>query len=92
MKLTDDLKKKLEAAQSKEEVEAILAEAKKAAEDAGVIHDDEDLDQVAGGSTETPLWNCPDCGKKVKPIYVSIGVYACPCGHIFHRYWWEFWK
>ena len=51
MKPTEELKNKLEAAQSKEEAEAILAEAKKAAENAGVILDDEDLDQVAGGST-----------------------------------------
>ena len=51
MKLTDDLKKKLETAQSKEEVEAILAEAKKAAEDAGILIDDAELDQVAGGGT-----------------------------------------
>ena len=49
MKLTDDLKKKLETAQSKEEVEAILAEAKKAAEDAGILIDDAEMDQVAGG-------------------------------------------
>ena len=49
MKLSDDLKKKLEAAQSKEEAEAILAEAKKAAEEAGMILSDTELDQVAGG-------------------------------------------
>ena len=51
MKLSDDLKKKLESAQSKEEAEAILAEARKAAEDAGIILDDAELDQVAGGGT-----------------------------------------
>ena len=50
MKLSDDLKKKLEAAQSKEEAEAIIAEARKAAEDAGIILDDAELDQVAGGA------------------------------------------
>ena len=93
MKLTDDLKKKLETAQSKEEAEAILAEAKKAAGDAGVILDDEELDQVAGGSTDSSLWYCPECCKKVEPIYVSFGVYKCQqCGHNFYRHWWEFWK
>ena len=51
MKPTEELKNRLEAAQSKEEAEAILAEAKKAAENAGVILDDEDMDQVAGGGT-----------------------------------------
>ena len=49
MKLTDDLKKKLERAQSKEETELILAETKKGVENAGVILDDAELDQVAGG-------------------------------------------
>ena len=57
MKLSDDLKKKLEAAQSKEEAEAILAEAKKAAEDAGVILDDAEMDQVAGGMGPAVLIN-----------------------------------
>ena len=57
MKLTDDLKKKLETAQSKEEAEAILAEAKKAAEDAGVILDDAEMDQVAGGMGPAVLIN-----------------------------------
>ena len=49
MKLSDDLKKKLESAQTKEEAEAIIAEIKKAAEDAGIIIDEAELDQVAGG-------------------------------------------
>ncbi len=50
MKLADDLKKKLESAQSKEEKASILAETKKGAENAGVILDDTELDNVAGGS------------------------------------------
>lgn len=50
MKLTDDLKKKLERAQSKEETELIFAETKKGVENAGVILDDAELDQVAGGA------------------------------------------
>ena len=49
MKLTDDLKKKLEAAKTKEEAKEILDEAKKNMEDAGIILDDTELDQVAGG-------------------------------------------
>ena len=57
MKLSDDLKKKLEAAQSKEEAEAILAEAKKAAEDAGILIDDAEMDQVAGGMGPAVLIN-----------------------------------
>ncbi len=91
MKLTDELKGKLENA-SEEEAKKILEETKKDVEDAGVILDDEDLDQIAGGSTDTPLWDCPDCGKAVRPSYVSYGMYACPCGHIFYKHWWEFWK
>ena len=49
MKLTNDLKKKLEAAKTKEEAKEILDEAKKNMEDAGIILDDTELDQVAGG-------------------------------------------
>ena len=43
MKLTGELKEKVEKTESKEE-------AKKAIEDAGMILDDTELDQVAGGS------------------------------------------
>ena len=43
MKLTGELKEKVEQAESKEE-------AKKTIEDAGMILDDAELDQVAGGS------------------------------------------
>ena len=50
MELTNELKEKLEGAQSKEEAEAILAEAKKGIDNAGVILDEAELDQVAGGT------------------------------------------
>ena len=43
MKLTGELKEKVEKTENKEE-------AKKVIEDAGMILDDADLDQVAGGS------------------------------------------
>ena len=49
MELTNELKKKLENAQSKEEAEAILAEAKKVAENAGIVINDAELNEVAGG-------------------------------------------
>ena len=49
MKLTEDLKKKLGGAESEEEVKTILTETKQNVEDAGVILDDADLDQAAGG-------------------------------------------
>ena len=51
MKPTEELKNRLEAAQSKEEKAAILAETKGGVELAGIILDDEDMDQVAGGGT-----------------------------------------
>ncbi len=54
MKFTNDLKKKLEGAQNKEEVQAIIDETKKGVEAAGVILDDEDLDKAAGGSRPLP--------------------------------------
>ncbi len=46
MELTGDLKKKVEAAASRDE-------AKKTLEDAGMLLTDEELDRVAGGSTFT---------------------------------------
>lgn len=49
MKLTDELKGKLENA-SEEEAKKILEETKKDVEDAGVILDDAELDKAAGGS------------------------------------------
>ncbi|MCR5098978.1 MAG: hypothetical protein K6B14_08520 [Lachnospiraceae bacterium] len=49
MKLTDELKGKLENAASEEEAKKILGEAKKSVEDAGVILDDDELDKAAGG-------------------------------------------
>jgi len=49
MKLTDDLKNKIDGAKSEEEVKEILGETKKNVKDAGVILDDAEMDQVAGG-------------------------------------------
>ena len=49
MKLTDDLKNKIDGAKSNEEVKEILGETKKNVEDAGIILDDAEMDQVAGG-------------------------------------------
>ena len=48
MKLTEELKGKLENA-SEDEVKKILEETKKEVEEAGVILDDAELDQAAGG-------------------------------------------
>ena len=50
MELTGELKEKVEQTKDKEE-------AKKAIEDAGVILNDEELDQVAGGAE---LWTFDD--------------------------------
>ena len=49
MELTENLKKKLGGAQTKEEVKEILDETKKNVEAAGVVLDDADLDKAAGG-------------------------------------------
>ena len=49
MRLTEELKGKLENA-SEEETRKILEATKKNVEDAGVILDDAELDQAAGGS------------------------------------------
>ena len=49
MKLTENLKNKLGGAQSEEEVNEIIDKTKKNVEAAGVILDDDDLDEVAGG-------------------------------------------
>ena len=47
MKLTGKLKEKVERAENKEQVKEII-------EDAGMILDDAELDQVAGGEEEYP--------------------------------------
>ena len=62
MKITDELKKNLENAQSKEEADAILTDAVKGAEDTGVEISDEDLDQISGGSEgqQMPAWRPGD--------------------------------
>lgn len=52
MKLTGELKKKIDNAASEEEVKAILDEVKNGAENAGIILDDGELDQAAGGQIE----------------------------------------
>ena len=62
MKLTDNIKEKLDNAKSEEEVKTILENVKGGAEDAGVILEDADLDNAAGGyyiPGEVPklLWN-----------------------------------
>ena len=49
MKLTDELKKKIDNAKSEEEVKSILEEFKGGVEEAGLILNDEELDSVAGG-------------------------------------------
>ena len=49
MKLTEQIKEKIDKAQSKEEVKTILENVKDGAEEAGVILDDDDLDQESGG-------------------------------------------
>ena len=52
MKLTEKLKNKIDGAKSEQEVKTILAETKQNVEEAGVILDDAELDQVAGGVTQ----------------------------------------
>ena len=54
MELTDKIKEKIENAKSEEEVKTILDDVKGGVEDAGVILDDEELDQVAGGARTLP--------------------------------------
>lgn len=49
MKLTDQIKEKIDNAKSEEEVKTILENVKEGAEDAGLILDDEDLDKASGG-------------------------------------------
>ena len=59
MKITDELKGKLENARSAEEAKKIIEETKKNVEDAGVILDDAELDKAAGGQYEFPGKNDP---------------------------------
>ncbi len=49
MKLTEKLQNKIDGAKSEQEVKTILAETKQNVEDAGVILDDAELDQISGG-------------------------------------------
>ena len=49
MKLTEELKGKLENAGSAEEARKILGKTREAVEEAGIILDDAELDQAAGG-------------------------------------------
>ncbi len=49
MKITESLKAKLDNAASNEEVKKILDETKKGVEDAGIILDEAELNEVAGG-------------------------------------------
>ena len=49
MKLTEELKKKIDNAASEKEVKVILKNVKEGAEDAGIILDDAELDLAAGG-------------------------------------------
>ena len=53
MKLTDELKKKIDTAASEKEVKDILENVKGGAEAAGIILDDEELDQASGGGSHT---------------------------------------
>ena len=49
MEFTDKIKEKIDNAKSEEEVKTILEDVKGGAEDVGVILDDAELDQAAGG-------------------------------------------
>ena len=51
MKLTDQIKEKIDNAKSEEEVKTILENVREEAEDAGLILDEEELDKAAGGET-----------------------------------------
>ena len=76
MKLTGELKKQVEKAETREE-------AKKAIADAGMLLNDDELDQVSGGNSEeeskyctcaNPVfapgtWTCIRCGKAKEPYF-----------------------
>ena len=49
MKLTDELQNKIGNAKSEDEVKKILGETKQNVEEAGVVLDDAELDQISGG-------------------------------------------
>ena len=53
MKLTDQIKEKIERADSKEKRQNILNDVKNKVMDAGVILDDSELEQVSGGENFT---------------------------------------
>lgn len=53
MKLTDQIKEKIERADSKEKKQDILNDVKNKVMDAGVILDDSELEQVSGGENFT---------------------------------------
>ena len=55
MELTKKVKEKLEGVQTEAEAQAIIEEVKKEAEEAGIVLDDKDLDEVAGGWMAYPL-------------------------------------
>ncbi len=57
MELTDKIKEKIDNAKSEEEVKTILEDVKGGAEDAGVILDDAELDQAAGGISAKENWH-----------------------------------
>ena len=50
MKITEKLKGRLQSAKSADEVQTILKEVKKRTEEAGLVLNDEELDEVSGGS------------------------------------------
>ena len=52
MKLTEELKKKIDTAASEKEVKTILDGVKVGVEDAGIILDDAELDLAAGGMVQ----------------------------------------
>ncbi len=62
MNLTNELKNKLGNAKTDSEIKAILDETKKQVEDAGMILDDADLDQAAGG-----IWGRHDYDTQYNP-------------------------
>ena len=57
MQLTGELKEKVETAKSAEDAKKIL-------EEAGMILDDAELDQVAGGMSEGINWGLERAGQK----------------------------
>ena len=56
MKLTEQIKEKIDNAKSEEEVKTILESVKGGVEEAGVILDDDELDQASGGISGYPEW------------------------------------